>query len=78
MLNSNRHWILKPPYSGNKQHFTFHVQNSYSKAVSYINKKVRKDIYASLPPACYEIPYLMIQEVVTKNNEAKLLFLNKV
>lgn len=67
-------WIIKAPYVTNSNHFKFYPTTS-KKAVSRI-KSIIEDLFFSSMPTCYEIPYLMLQERVDQNKEAKLCFLN--
>lgn len=68
-------WILKAPFTTNSQHFKRFVDSKDS-ARRHMNT-VTKDLFVSSRPSCYEIPYMILQERVEENNEAKMVFLNR-
>jgi len=74
--NSKKKWALKTPFSSNKLHFFKYFEES-EEAAGYISKTVMPRMFENKRPASYEVPYLMIQERVSDNKEAKLCFLNK-
>ena len=67
-------WIIKAPFTTNSMHFKKYV-DSVDECVKHV-KRVADDIFGECF-TCYEIPYLLLQERVNDNAEAKLCFLNK-
>lgn len=68
-------WIMKAPYTSNSKHFQKYV-NTSEKAVAIDHiKYVHRNLWGDRRPTCYVIPYMMMQERVMNNREAKLCFL---
>ena len=69
-------WILKSPYVAHSMHFQKSVVTTATEAIKHI-RAVWKDLFGhDNLRTCYVIPYLMLQERVINNSEAKLVHLN--
>ena len=69
-----KRWIFKAPFTANSMHFKQYVSTPDQAMRHY--SKVHSDLFGD-HFSCYEIPYLILQERVENNSEAKLCFLNK-
>jgi len=70
--NPSMKWVMKAPFTTNKQHFYKYDICTPSAALRHINTVHRK-LWGPIPE-CYEIEYLLLQERVKNNKEAKLCF----
>jgi hypothetical protein len=70
----NTKWIIKSPFSTNSKYYKKYV-NNIEQAMGYV-KSICRDMFHPKSQRCI-LPYVMLQERVTHNNEVKVCFLNK-
>jgi hypothetical protein len=65
-------WVVKAPYVTNKQHFYGYgdtTEKVMARVKTYTTQMYQKTVN------CYIVPYLLLQERVSKNKEVKVVFL---